>query len=321
MCCSVIKYKNGHYYSLNQYLQEKFGCKVYKLALDGGCTCPNRDGTIGSRGCIFCSEGGSGEFAQKKCKNIAQQIELAKLRVSDKIKSGKYIAYFQSYTNTYAPVSYLKEMFSEAIKNDSIVALSVGTRPDCLSDDVLELLAELNSCKPVWIELGLQTIHKDTADYIRRGYDLPVFGESVKRLKNLGITVIVHVILGLPYESREKMLQTVDYVGRSGADGIKLQLLHVLKDTDLEDEYKSGKFEVLSMNEYIDILSECIEILPPDMVIHRLTGDGDKKLLVAPMWSTDKKVVLNAINRTFAENDIIQGKLYTNVKNISKNSI
>ncbi len=321
MCCSVITYKNGHYYSLNQYLQEKFGCKVYKLALDGGCTCPNRDGTIGSRGCIFCSEGGSGEFAQKKCKNIAQQIELAKLRVSDKIKSGKYIAYFQSYTNTYAPVSYLKEMFSEAIKNDSIVALSVGTRPDCLSDDVLELLAELNSCKPVWVELGLQTIHKDTADYIRRGYDLPVFGESVKRLKNLGITVIVHVILGLPYESREKMLQTVDYVGRSGADGIKLQLLHVLKDTDLENEYKSGKFEVLSMNEYIDILSECIEILPPDMVIHRLTGDGDKKLLVAPMWSTDKKVVLNAINRTFAENDIVQGKLYTNVKNISKNSI
>lgn len=317
----MATYKNGHYYSLNQYLQEKFGCKVYKLALDGGCTCPNRDGTIGSRGCIFCSEGGSGEFAQKKCKSIAQQIELAKLRVSDKIKSGKYIAYFQSYTNTYAPVSYLREMFSEAIKNDSIVALSVGTRPDCMSEDVLKLLAQLNFCKPVWVELGLQTIHKETADYIRRGYDLPVFEESVKKLKNLGITVIVHVILGLPYESRKKMLQTVDYVGKSGADGIKLQLLHVLKDTDLEDEYKTGKFEVLSMKEYIDILSECIEILPPDMVIHRLTGDGDKKLLIAPMWSTDKKVVLNAINRAFAENDIFQGKLYTNVKNITQSSI
>lgn len=314
-------YKNGHYYSLNQYLQEKFGCKVYKLALDGGCTCPNRDGTIGSRGCIFCSEGGSGEFAQKKCKSIAQQIEFAKLRVSDKIKSGKYIAYFQSYTNTYAPVSYLKEIFSEAIRNDSIVALSVGTRPDCLSDDALELLAQLNCCKPVWVELGLQTIHKDTAAYIRRGYDLPVFEESVKKLKKLGITVIVHVILGLPYESREKMLQTVDYVGRSGADGIKLQLLHVLKGTDLEDEYKTGKFEVLSMKEYIDILSRCIEILPPDMVIHRLTGDGDKKLLIAPMWSANKKAVLNAINRAFAENDIFQGKLYTNVKNITQSSI
>lgn len=306
----VTKYKNGHYYSLNEYLQKEFGCKVYKLALDGGFTCPNRDGKIGNRGCIFCSSGGSGEFAQRRCSSVSEQLSLARKRVSSKITNGKYIAYFQAFTNTYAPVEYLEKLFTEAIQDESIVALSIGTRPDCLPDDVIDLLCKLNKINPVWVELGLQTIHKNTAEYIRRGYDLPVFDDAVKRLKANNINTIVHIILGLPNESREKMLESVNYVAHSGVDGIKLQLLHVLKNTDLAKDFENGLFDVMSMEEYVSLLCDCIEILPENMVIHRLTGDGDKRILIAPLWSANKKVVLNTINKTLNERNVVQGSKY-----------
>lgn len=304
------KYKNGHYYSLNEYLQKIFGCKVYKLALDGGFTCPNRDGTLDTRGCIFCSGGGSGEFAQKGTGTVAEQIKAAKGLAANKLKTGKYIAYFQAFTNTYAPVDYLKKLFWDAVCCDDIVALSIATRPDCLPSNVVQLLADINKVKPVWVELGLQTIHERSAEYIRRGYSLNVYRSAVKQLKSYNINVVTHVILGLPFESREEMLQTVEYVGKSGSDGIKLQLLHVLKGTDLALDYESGLFNVLTLDEYINILCDCIEILPPETVIHRLTGDGDKKLLVAPKWSGNKKMVLNAINRTFNDRNILQGRKY-----------
>ncbi len=284
------------YRTLNSYFKEVFGEKVYKLALDGGMTCPNRDGTIGSGGCIFCSEGGSGDFAEKLCGDIHTQLERAKLRVRKKTKTDKFIAYFQSYTNTYADVGYLRRLFFAAISEPSVVGLSIGTRPDCLPSDVLKLLKELNEIKPVFVELGLQTIHKATEILIRRGYPLEVFDEAVKSLKEIGVNTVVHVILGLPHETPQMMLETVKYVGKSGADGIKLQLLHVLKGTELEKMYLRGEFEVLTMEEYIDILCSCIEALPKEIVIHRITGDAPKRLLVAPKWSADKKRVLNCIN-------------------------
>lgn len=296
------------YYSLNRYLRETFGEKVYKLALDGGMSCPNRDGTLGTGGCIFCSAGGSGDFAEGRCGTVAEQIEKAKARVRGKSDARKFIAYFQSYTNTYAPVEYLETLFSEALAEESIVALSIGTRPDCLGDEVIALLERLNKIKPVWVELGLQTIHADTARYIRRGYPLQVYEDALRRLKAAGLTVIVHVILGLPGESRERMLQTVDYLaGAHRPDGIKLQLLHVLEGTDLAKDWRDGKFQTLEMVEYFDILFECIEHLPRDMVIHRLTGDGPKKSLLAPMWTADKKRVLNTMNRELENRDIWQG--------------
>jgi radical SAM protein (TIGR01212 family) len=282
---------------LNDYLRKIYGCKVYKLALSADVTCPNRDGTCGTRGCIFCSQGGSGEFASDKTLTIAEQIVQAKERVSGKIKDGKYIAYFQSYTNTYAPVSYLRKIFYEAVSNDDIVILSVATRPDCLGDDVMELLEGLGRIKPVWVELGLQTIHAGTAEYIRRGYDLAVYDEAVRKLKAAGIKVIVHVIIGLPGETLQDMRETVKYVVDSGADGIKLQLLHILKGTDLADEYYAGRVRVLSMDEYISAIRDLVKLIPDNVVIHRLTGDGDKKLLIAPMWSADKKKVINAMRR------------------------
>ena len=282
---------------LNEYLQKQYGCKVYKLALNGGFTCPNRDGTLGTRGCIFCSEGGSGEFAQNASLSITEQIESAKKLVSAKIKDGKYIAYFQAYTGTYGDISRLKELYSEAINHPDIAILSIATRPDCLSAEVLDLLSELNRIKPVWIELGLQTIHEKSAGYIRRGYDLNIYDDAVQALKNRNIEVITHVILGLPGESVRDMLDTVSYVCESGANGIKLQLLHVLKGTDLAQEYSDGKISVLSEDEYIAILRECVKIIPENMVIHRLTGDGDKKILIAPLWSADKKHVLGRIQR------------------------
>lgn len=295
-----------YYYSLNEYLKNTFGEKVYKLSLNGGMTCPNRDGTLSDKGCIFCSKGGSGEFAEDCRLSISEQIENAKLRVKNKINTNKYIAYFQAFTNTYAPVNYLNKIFTEAINHSEVVALSIATRPDCLDDEVLELLSNLNKIKPVWIELGLQTIHPKSAEYIRRCYDLKVYDSAVEKLKKYSIQVITHIIIGLPYETKEQMLETVKYAGNC-SNGIKLQLLHVLKGTDLETEYNYGKFSTLSMDEYIDILCSAVEILPKDVVIHRLTGDGDKKLLVAPMWSADKKRVLNAINKAFKEKNIIQG--------------
>lgn len=285
------------YYSLNKYLRDTLGDKIYKLSLNAGFTCPNRDGKLGTKGCIFCSAGGSGDFAESSSLSITQQIERAKERVAKKIKSGKYIAYFQAYTNTYAPVEILKSKYMEAVNHRDIVALSVATRPDCLGDDVLKLLDEINKIKPVFVELGLQTIHERTARYIRRGYTLDVYDKAVSDLKKIGVNTVVHLILGLPGETKQDMLDSVKYVCESGIDGVKLQLLHVLKNTDLEKDYAQGKFKTLEMDEYLDILKSCVDIIPDNIVIHRLTGDGAKKDLISPLWSADKKKVLNAINK------------------------
>ncbi|HCB94266.1 MAG TPA: TIGR01212 family radical SAM protein [Ruminococcus sp.] len=298
-----------YYYSLNNYLKSTFGEKVYKISLNGGMTCPNRDGKIDIRGCIFCSRGGSGEFSADSCLPVSQQIEQAQQRIRAKSDCQKFIAYFQPFTNTYADVDYLRKLYYEAAMPDEIVALSIATRPDCLSDEVISLLDEINRFKPVWIELGLQTIHKRTAEYIRRGYELGVYDEAVLKLKSIGVNIITHIIIGLPYETKQNILQSVKYAGER-SNGIKLQLLHVLKDTDLLTDYNNGVFKTLTLEEYVDVLCDCIEILPPDVVVHRLTGDGDKKLLVSPMWSADKKRVLNTINKTFRERDVTQGRLY-----------
>ena len=296
-----------YFYSANEYYKSRFGGKAYKISLSSGMSCPNRDGTLSKDGCIFCSETGSGDFSPESTLSIDEQIEAAVLRVRNKFKENRFIAYFQSFTNTYAPVEYLESIFTQALSNSKIVALSIATRPDCLGNDVLSLLKKLNSIKPVFVELGLQTIHKSTADYINRCYELNVFDEAVKNLKDANINVIVHVILGLPFETEEMMYQTVSYVGKSGADGIKLQLLHVLKNTRLADIYKSGAFETLTLEEYTNILCNCVELIPENMVIHRLTGDGAKKLLIAPMWSADKKLVLNTISKAMRDKNIIQG--------------
>lgn len=284
------------YISANDYYKQKFGTKVYKLSLDGGFTCPNRDGTLGNKGCIFCSAFGSGEFAASG-KNITEQLENAKQRVESKIKSGKYIAYFQSFTNTYASIEKLKSIYYEAIKPDYIVGLSIGTRPDCLGDDVIELLKEINSIKPVSVELGLQTTNPKTEKYIRRGYETTVYFDAVNRLKSAEIEVVTHIIIGLPYETAEDVVNTTRDAVRSGTDGVKFHLLHVLKNTDLERDYLSGKFECLTLEQYAEILKQCISVLPPDIVVHRITGDGAKRDLVAPLWSADKKMVLNYLNK------------------------
>lgn len=289
------------YLSFNKYLKDKFGQKVYKISLDGGFTCPNRDGKTGTRGCIFCSKGGSGDFAESREMSITEQIESGKKKVEKKIKSGKYIAYFQAFTNTYAPVEMLRQKYEEAINHPDIVALSIATRPDCLGDDVLRLLDEMNKIKPVFVELGLQTIHQKSAKYIRRGYDLSVYDKAVRDLKKIGVNVVVHVILGLPNESENDMLETVKYVCESGANGIKLQLLHVIDGTDLAKDYEKGLFKTLEFDEYVNLIVKCVKIIPNDIVIHRLTGDGAKKDLIAPLWSADKKRVLNAINKAFSE--------------------
>lgn len=288
------------YTTLNNYLKERFGEKVYKIALNGGFTCPNRDGTIDTRGCIFCSKGGSGDFAESPDLTITEQIENGKKRLEKKIKNGKYIAYFQAFTNTYAPVERLRAIYEEAINHPDIVALSIGTRPDCLGDDVLALLDELNKIKPIFVELGLQTINENTAKYIRRGYTLEVYDKAVANLHKIGINVVTHIILGLPNESKEDMLKSVEYAC-TVTDGIKLQLLHILKSTDLAKDYEQGKFEVLTLEQYTEIIKECVQIIPENVVIHRLTGDGAKKDLIAPLWSADKKTVLNTINRALNE--------------------
>lgn len=288
------------YTSLNQYLKVRFGTKIYKIALDGGFTCPNRDGTLGTRGCIFCSKGGSGDFAESRALDIKTQIELGKSRVSRKIKDGKYIAYFQAFTNTYASVDRLESLYMQAIEHEDIVALSIGTRPDCLGDEVIELLERLNKIKPIFVELGLQTIHEDSAEYIRRGYELSVYDDAVRRLHKAGLNVVTHLIIGLPNETKDDMLKSVEYVCRV-TDGIKLQLLHILKGTDLEAQYNDGKIKVLTLDEYCDIICDCIKIIPKNVVVHRLTGDGAKKDLIAPLWSADKKNVLNTLNKRINE--------------------
>lgn len=298
------------YHSLDYELKHQFGQKIYKVSLDGGMSCPNRDGTIGTGGCTFCSQGGSGEFAVGRTgyPDVWEQIEQAKKRVRQKISGdGKYIAYFQSYTNTYAPVPYLRTLFERAISHPDIVALSVGTRPDCLGDDVVALLKELNQQKPVWVELGLQTIHEGTAERIHRGYPLAVFEDTYRRLKEAGLTVVVHVILGLPGETKEDMLQTVDYLGAISVDGIKLQLLHILKGSQMAGEYERDPFPLMEMEEYLDLILECVARLPQSVVVHRLSGDGAKSLLIAPKWSANKKLVLNRMMQKFRENGMFQG--------------
>lgn len=296
------------YRSLNSYLLERFGEKTYKLALDGGFTCPTRDGTLDTRGCIFCS-GGSGDFSIPAWIDPAKAIEQAKTVVAGK-GAKRYIAYYQSYTGTYASIEKLRDLYTKTLRHPDIAALSIATRPDCLGDEVMALLSELNREKPVWVELGLQTIHSETADYIRRGYPLAVYDEAVSRLQEAGIETVVHMILGLPGETQDMMRKTAQYIGKSGVNGIKLHLLHVLAGTDLEKDYQAGKFEVLSMDEYISALETCIENIPPEMVVHRLTGDGAKRCLVAPLWSADKKNVLNAINHAFERDHIIQGSRF-----------
>lgn len=284
--------------TLNDHLKNRFGCKVYKLSIQADVTCPVRDGKVDTRGCIFCSEGGSGDFAACRGKSIPEQIDEAKKRVSAKTgPDAKYIAYFQSFTNTYGDIDYLEKVYRQAMEPDDVVAVSIGTRPDSISDEMYALLGELNKIKPIWIELGLQTIHPGSAKYIRRGYELPVYDECVNRLRELGIEVIVHVILGLPGENTEDMKETVKYVCDSGIQGIKLQLLHVLKGTDLYEDYKAGKVPVMTMEEYMELLKELLPLIPDDVVVHRLTGDGPKKILVAPLWTGDKKRVLNEIKK------------------------
>ena len=294
------------YNSLNNYLRNKFGKKVYKISIDGGFTCPNRDGKISTGGCIFCSAKGSGDFATSKSLSITQQIEQGKERVRSKTKDNSFIAYFQAFTNTYAPIDVLESKFTEAINHKDIVALSVATRPDCVDDNVLKLLEKLNKIKPVWVELGLQTIKESSVDYIRRGYENSVYVDTATKLRNIGIEVITHIILGLPNENKLDMLRSVDFACKY-SDGIKLQLLHILKGTDLLKDYEDSKFNALTMEQYIDILCDAVSIIPKNVIIHRLTGDGDKKILVAPLWSGNKKVVLNTINKTFEERNIIQG--------------
>lgn len=303
-----MKWNEKPYHSLDHMLRERFGEKVYKVTLNGGMSCPNRDGTIGRRGCIFCSEGGSGDFSADAALSITEQIDSQIALLSQKRPIRKYIAYFQAYTNTYAPVEYLRDIFTEALIHPGIVALSIGTRPDCLSDEILNLLACLNRIKPVWIELGLQTIHEKTAQYIRRGYPLSCFEQAVRELRSRKIEVIVHTILGLPGETKDDILSTMQYLNTKDIQGIKLQLLHVLKGTDLAEDYASMKFRVYEREEYLALLMDCLEHLDPSIVIHRMTGDGPRDLLIAPLWASRKREVLNLLHHQMKERGSFQGK-------------
>lgn len=294
-----------HYTALSPYLKNRFGCKVYKLSLSANCTCPNRDGTVGTRGCIFCS--GSGEFAASGAASIPEQLEQATYILGKKALDAKFIAYFQDFTNTYGAVSRLEPLFSAAIEPSDVVALSIATRPDCLPEEILAMLSRLRAKKPLFVELGLQTMHEETARYIRRGYALPIFEDAVRTLHELDIEVVAHMILGLPGETPEMMVRTARYLGKLGVDGVKLHLLHVLRGTDLEAAYKAGRVQTLDLDAYLTILERCLENLPPRVVIHRLTGDGAKRDLVAPVWSADKKRVLGEINRRFDADGLLQG--------------
>lgn len=312
---SKIMWGDKPYQSLNYYLKEQYHEKIYKLSLDGGMTCPNRDGTIGTGGCIFCSEGGSGDFAASRQLSISAQIEssIQKMQGDSVTKQvgRKYIAYFQAYTNTYAPIEYLRKIYYEAISHPDIVILSIATRPDCLNEDVLDLLEELNQLKPVWVELGLQTMHDDTALRIKRGYPLSCFETAITKLHDRKIESIVHVILGLPNENKERILETIQYLNTLPIQGIKLQLLHILKNTELATHI--DELTIYSLEEYIDILLSCIEHLREEIIIHRITGDGPKKLLLAPLWSSNKKLVLNSIHKAMKERNSWQGKFYREV--------
>ena len=311
-----MRWGEKRYYSLDYYLKQAYGEKLYKIALDGGMSCPNRDGTLGTGGCIFCSEGGSGDFAGNRNVSIASQIEEGKALVEKKHTGSSYIAYFQAYTNTYAPVDYLEKIYLEAINEPDVKILSIATRPDCLSPEILDLLDRLNKIKPVWIELGLQTIHKASSDFIRRGYELDVFEKAVYDLDRLGIPVIVHTILFLPNETREMMLETISYLNQIPIDGIKLQLLHVLEHTDLARYYREHPFHLPDLNEYLETLSLLLSKLRPDIVVHRITGDGPKNILIEPKWTGNKRLVLNSIQKYLKDFDIWQGKEYSCQKHL-----
>ena len=285
------------YTSLNDHYRERFGCKVYKLSLDAGFTCPNRDGTIDTRGCIFCSESGSGEFAEKACASLSEQLARAKERVCAKIKDGKFIAYFQSFTNTYADVRTLERLYREAMAAEDIVAIAIATRPDCLSSEIIHLLSQLNREKPIYVELGLQTVHPDSIRYIRRGYENDVYFRAVAALRSAGIHVVTHIIIGLPGEDLSHAVETTRQAVAAGTDGVKFHLLHVLRGTDLARDYLAGAFRCLTLEEYAERLKACLSVLPEDVVVHRITGDGAKRDLIAPLWSADKKRVLNYLNQ------------------------
>ena len=304
-----MNWHGKRYYSFDSFLKIFFGEKIYKVSLDGGFTCPNRDGTLGTGGCIFCSEGGSGDFASSACLSVTDQITAGIEMVSKKIENGKYIAYFQAFTNTYGPIEKLESLYMEAVNDPRIVALAIGTRPDCLPPEVLDLLERLNKIKPVFVELGLQTIHEDTASFIRRGYALPCFDEAVLNLHKIGILTVVHLILGLPGETNDMMLASVRYLNHLPIHGVKFSMLHILKHTDLADYYEKHPFDVFTLKSYVDLLLKCIENLSPEIVIHRLTGDGPKDLLIAPTWSLHKRKVLNAIAHEMKVLDIRQGDL------------
>ena len=290
---------------LSDVLKEEYGEKIYRLALSAGCTCPNRDGTVGTGGCTFCSEGGSGDFAAQPA-SVAEQIEEAKRRIRDKTDARRFIAYYQSFTNTYGDTDRLRALYMETIQRPDIAILALGTRPDCLGPEVMEMLTGLNHIKPVWVELGLQTVHERTAQAINRCYSLPVFEDAYNRLKEAGLTVIVHVIFGLPGETKEDMLDTVRYLAglRPVLDGVKLQMLHVLKGTKLGEQYEREPFPLLSLEEYAELIAESLRILPRETVLHRMTGDGPKRILLAPDWTKDKKHVLNTLNRAIAREEL-----------------
>ena len=311
-----MRWGEKRYYSLDYYIKQTYGEKLYKISLDGGMSCPNRDGKLGTGGCIFCSAGGSGDFAGDRNVSIKQQIQEGKSLLKNKHTGSSYIAYFQAYTNTYAPVDYLEKIFMEAIQEEDVKILSIATRPDCLSPEILQLLERLNSIKPIWIELGLQTIHKTSSDFIRRGYELDVFEKAVYDLKKIGICVIVHTILFLPNESKEMMLETISYLNTMPIDGIKLQLLHVLEHTDLALYYMEQEFHFPDLNEYLETLGMLLCHLRPDIVVHRLTGDGPKSILIEPKWTGNKRLVLNSVQKYFKDFDIWQGKEYSCQNNL-----
>lgn len=296
------------YHTLNYFLREKFGCKTFKISLDGGFTCPNRDGKVAKGGCTFCSSNGSGDYAGERMKSISEQFDNIKDMMNKKWKDGKYIAYFQAYTNTYAPINELREKYEEAISKEGVMALAIATRPDCINEEVLDLIEEMNKKVYTWVELGLQTIHDKTAESFNRGYNLETFDKSMEMLKKRKIDTVVHCIFGLPKETKKEMLQTVDYIAHSGAKGIKFHLLHLMKNTNMVKDYENGNLKFLSKEEYIDLVCEGVSRIPQDMIVHRLTGDAPRNLLIGPMWSLNKWEVLNAIDKTLEDNDIYQGK-------------
>ena len=301
------------YYSLNHFLRSKFGCKVFKISLDGGFSCPNRDGKISFGGCIFCSDRGSGDFAGRRSVSLTKQFSDIKAVMNKKWKCGKFIAYFQAYTNTYAPIEELRRKYYEALNQEGVVGIAIATRPDCLSEDVINLLEEINKSTYLWVELGLQTTNENTAILINRGYTIDVYNMAVKKLRQKNITVVVHTIFGLPSENRVDMLNTIKFISSSDIQGVKFHLLHLMKDTPLVNLYDKGKFDFLSMEEYVETITEAISILSPSIVVHRLTGDAPRDMLIGPKWSLKKWEVLNAIDKKLEIEDIYQGKYFQKV--------